>query len=273
MRVAIVGAGLFGSIIGDLLRHRLGADVVLFDRGEYTRGSAPAACLMKPSWMAKVPDYKKLLDILSTLYPVYEVPFSTLVGEQKVFWVDPVSVMGSQAPRTRLVDVTRAGNGWISYCQDGEYRKESFDLVVVAAGVWTPHLFPNMVDVKIKAGVSFTGPGDTESAIKIWAPYKQLVKFNIAPGTIWVGDGTSKNRLGYADVMDCRRRCEEFVGEDQAGMMTARIGYRPFVPGLKAPAYVGWPHTNTVVATGGAKNGTIGAVWAGMEIVRHLGGE
>lgn len=304
-RIAVIGAGLFGCII----THRLIADgheVVQFDDAKPGRASAPAACLMKPSWFSGAMPRREseaALALLDDLYGVQDLQFALRPtrGLVTVHWVDPRHILGNGQRRRDFASYTtvhgtveriiaNGGGTWmVSAVYNGNrLRPQHVNKVVVAAGVWCDDILvgvsraemPEAIHVdglQGRAGSAFLWPEkclpmDGLPFIAPWAPYKQIVGFDRGDG-IWVGDGSSikpenwtpehsrKSRLRCLGQLNLQRHVDE--------LPTELHGIRPYVPGAK-PCYLAEHHEGVWVCTGGAKNGTIAAAWAALQLSRRL---
>lgn len=264
--VVVIGAGLFGSVIAHHLTSQ-GRQVVTIDAGLPMSGSAPAACLMKPGWASSMSaqEYHNALRLLGDITEVLELPFRVGPITTNLHWVPPSHILVPPMYKARVTRlVPEAEKVWLQTDEGWDMLAKK---VVVATGHWMD-LLPE-IKVQPKGGWAFTWVGKLkERFIRPWAPYKQLVAFNRAPGEIWVGDGTALKPSSMEDRergWKSRVRCAEAVGLDPA-MGAVIAGYRPYVEGLKAPALVAEARPNVWVATGGAKNGTLGAAWAARQL-------
>lgn len=287
--VLIIGAGLFGTIIGDWLR-RGGRNVTIVDAERPHAGSGPAACIMKSSWLTSMSKREQdaSMMVLDKLYGVQELKAKVNFGAQvKVYWVPPRDILKPgryTTARVSAIGMDREGPLWKKGIEGPgwaeTYRAKT---IIVAAGVWSGQLcsVPNLTGTK---GVAFTwnvsnfsGPGDAlppglpPPAIRVWAPYKQLLSVQRAPDELWVGDGTAvkPDSMDLDRVNACLKRCSEFVGLP-ASEAKHHLGIRPTIKGLKAPAHIEQVLPNIWVATGGAKNGTAGAGWAAYKLGEAL---
>ena len=256
--VIIVGGGLFGQIIARAFRAE-GREVVVYDNREKEAGSVPAACLMKPSWFSGLGKevYEPSLKLLDDLFGVKDIDFNLLPtrAQATVHWCDPADILnGPTVPAT----VTEIHPGRIVVGVTGGVTVEA-NLIIVAAGIWTEKLLPQYKQTAQK-GVAFLWPKVKVPvpAIQIWAPYKQLVRFDRGDGA-WVGDGTAiknenwtKERFNKSAV-----RCSEFMKERVTEAVPLR-GLRPYAKGHK-PCLLEEVEKGLWVASGGAKNGTIAA--------------
>lgn len=266
----VIGAGLFGSVIARELRRR-GEDVLVIDSEFTNRGSLPAACLMKPSWFSGLnSDVRRAaFGVLEANYAVATISFHLAAGlRTDVSWINPASILNGAGPAVVRESVTRI-EGKHVWTTEGPHIASR---VVVAAGVWSPSLL-GLSDLLVRpqAGSAFLWRGaeqPTSPMIRIWAPYKQLVRFNRGDG-VWVGDGTSlkPDSLTQERRETSRSRCADFafLPSSEALELT---GYRPYAPAVKKlPAWVEELRPGLWIATGGAKNGTIAAGWAAHTIV------
>jgi len=266
--VAIVGGGLFGSIIARAARAR-GANVALIDKGEKNWGSGPAACLIKPSWVSglghQVVD--PAMALLNRLYKVESIDFKVGPLMQKVWWVDPASILAESRVYDDVINISR---GQVL----GLHDTYEADMIINAAGIWTDRLLPPGVPksgVTSRAGVAFLFPEAKieQPFISPWAPYRQLVAFNRGDG-LWVSDGTAIKPENLTDerIQESYVRCLKAVDRHVsiADRMTKLVGNRPYVSGAK-PCYLRYHDDWLAVVTGGAKNGTLAAAWAASQII------
>ena len=272
--VLVIGAGLFGSIIGEALQMQ-GRVVSYIDAMHPRAGSRPAACLMRPSWLAGMgkENYKKALTKLDELYGIQDVEFYTdpLNKRVSVHWIPPHRILKyDQAIKGVITNIVIGEDETCSVrarIDEKDYEIHP-KLLIVAAGYWTKKLFV-IPELKGLAGAAFAWCGLTlKNQINVWAPYKQIVTLNNwAKGYVWVGDGSailSKN-WGKDRLKASLKRCAEYV---QRSPGEARIfeGIRPSIKGVKT-CFLEKTYANTWVATGGAKNGTAAAGWAAAQIV------
>lgn len=263
----VIGGGLFGQIIHKQLKF-LGMDSVILDswmRNE--TGSDPAACLMKPSWFSSLGSdvYEPSLSLLDELYGVEDIRFRVGPTHATVHWCNPREIL---KPETVRMEVTEVGPGWM------RSDRERFEAraIIVAAGVWTSSLV-HVPGLSGRKGAAFLWPGHSlrEPFIHPYAPYRQLVVFNRGDG-IWAGDGTAVKDLTPERLEKSRQRCLQAV--HKAFPETAKsepkvlIGTRPYVPKAK-PCYLKM-EPGLIVATGGAKNGTLAAGWCAHKIGEFL---
>ena len=272
--VVVVGAGLFGSTIARELR-RIGQDVLVIDSQHPLRGSRPAACLMKPSWLTSVSkeDQRRAMTVLERHHEVRTIPFALGLGRTAdVLWIDPQTIIGGgrQVRFTEVLHIAGSPSGWHTTTRDGTFSSRR---VVVAAGAWTAPLLNVRHDlVEAQAGVAHLWrDAGTSPAIRLWAPYRQLVRFNRGDGA-WVGDGTAlrPSTLDNARRQKSLDRCRGFLCEaadpHPVSLPEALEGWRPYVE-TSAPCWVGEVRPGLWGATGGAKNGTLAAGWAAHIIV------
>lgn len=278
--VIIIGAGLFGCIIAKQLMAK-GLDVAIIDNAEPMAGSRPAACLMKPSWFSSMgkENYTPAMETLESLYDVKTIEFKTGAGKANVKWIDPESILKSAQhvdSAEKIDTVTNRGDHWtVEYGE--EWTLMGAKKIILAAGVWCNELLeasdlPIVSNLSPLTGTSFTAEGKTEAEIKPWMPYKQIVKFNIEPNRIWVGDGVSLKNYGMFQLNRSLQRCANFIDQLSCESMKASTGHRPYIKDIKPqPCYLKEHAPGLWVVTGGAKNGTIAAGWASHQLGNILG--
>lgn len=274
----VIGAGLFGQVIAAQLRS-LGMETMLVDNAEPKAGSLPSASLMKPSWFANMgAQYTDpALKLLDRIYGVHELKFK--VGPAKiggVMWCDPRQIM---VPEAVLADVAWVDRGVVSLRERGDPQRQpryqterrvihKAKLIVVAAGVWSSKLLPVPgLTGKMGAAVRYKDTQIGEPFIRPWAPYKQLVAFNLGPD-LWVGDGSAIKPENWTEERQAKtvERCS-ILGHRPGSRIL--IGTRPYVPKKYLngqPCYLEEREPWLWIATGGAKNGTIAAGWCAHEI-------
>lgn len=265
--VAVVGAGLFGSVIAAALRKGR-ASVLVIDDARPEAGSKPAACLMKPGWFSGLGKnvYDPALTLLDSLYGLRDVQFSVLGAKRvKVHWCDPAAILKPPDVRGFVQRIENTKGGHRLFVEGKE--TVSARKVVVAAGIWTPQLVCVTVPVEAYSGEAYLWPKrkiDTPF-IRPWAPYKQVVAFNRGDG-LWVGDGSTIKNWNDARASASLSRCAEAVGMKEKPQRL--FGHRPFT--RRTPCYLEELRSGLWVATGGAKNGTILAGWCASELVDRL---
>lgn len=263
--VAIIGGGLFGSIIAQALAYNHG--VTVYDDARAEAGSKPAACLMKPGWFSALGKkvYDPSLDLLSEIYGVREIRFKAGPTSVSVFWVPPAKILDRRAytVNASIRGIKKTSTGFDLYNKTeviGEARK-----VVVAAGIWTQLLVPE-IEQRSQAGMAFLWPEQRieEPFIKVWAPYKQVVAFNRGDG-LWVGDGNAILRSNWTEThaKQSAARCKYGVGEPKR-----LFGIRPYHK--DRPCLLREVRPGLWVASGGAKNGTLAAGWCASQLRKAL---
>lgn len=276
MDAIVVGAGLFGQVITKHLRS-LGVEVTMIDGKRLAAGSYPSASLMKPSWFAGMgAQYTDpSLELLDRHYGVQDLSFR--VGPAKldgVKWCDPWTIT---EPPSDLLTIREVGPGWVSVSQIPPMRavvRLEAKLVIVAAGVWTSSLLPVPgLEGKMGAACLFPGQQIDEPFISPWAPYKQLVAFNLRDN-VWVGDGSAIKPANWTPERQAKtvNRCARSVDLDRTSLRIM-VGNRPYVPKKYLegrPCYLTEREPGLWIATGGAKNGTIAAGWCAHEIGRAI---
>lgn len=268
--VLVVGGGIFGSVITRHLAEQ-GMRVLLVDDARPERGSDPAGCVIKPGWVSALSkaDLRAGLDLLDTYYGVRSVEFTILPGRAKTtaYRVEPSAVLTPVVGgvRGRVGGLTDHGTSVTAVMREGPAGLAlSARWAVVAAGLWTPELCP-WVQTWGRWGWAFRGLPVTEPVISIWAPYKQVVAFNMDDGMSWSGDGSALVERSFRQdyrLTAARNRVQRHVVKTTQTLS----GVRPYA-GLvgKDPCLVA-PRGRVIAVTGGAKNGTIAAAWAARKI-------
>ncbi len=273
--VLVIGAGLFGSIIGEALQ-TIGRSVSYIDAMRLDAGSRAAACLMKPAWLSRMgkENYSFALDHLDELFGIVDVDFYTrpLNKLVRVHWIPPHRILkyGSAIQGTVTNICTKVGeNSWVEALINRKHYTIRPELIVLAGGVWTKKLvsLPELVG---SSGVAFSWTGSSPlNTISVWAPYKQLVTLNDwYPGKMWVGDGNAIKTANWTSERQEQslKRCSEAVNRN-AKEATVYYGIRPLIKGQQT-CFINKINNNVWVATGGAKNGTAAAGWAAGQIMK-----
>jgi hypothetical protein len=272
----VIGAGIFGSVITKALRKK-NMSVLTLDCKYANSGSAPAACLMRPSWASSMSkeNYAAAIAQLDDLVGVQDIVFQLplaggLKGSATVQWCDPKLLLLPEEEVTFGL-VKRVGAGgrlsWeTQYTNDEGLFIVASKLVIVAAGIWS-QILNSEATVTGQAGVAWLWPKAKieEPFIKVWAPYKQLVAFNRGDG-LWVGDGTSVKNWQDKYRIASLARCRAVVSATEEPRVL--FGYRPYVQWLDTPCMFKQTQRGLWVATGGAKNGTLAAGWCADQISR-----
>lgn len=279
--VLVIGAGLFGQVIRAALV-REGMSVLCVDAHRPGSGSLPSACLMKPSWFSGMDrEYTNpSLQLLDDIYGVQNLTFRVgPVKTDSVLWCDPAAILSGPAQRGTVEELP-AGSGPVHLrlpeVSDGTVVELRPRHVVVAAGAWSGQLLPIQgLDGKAGVSVRYHKLRLRDNFIRPWAPYKQLVAFNL-PGDrgVWVGDGSAIKVPNWTSERQQLSidRCHKAVGSPSTRGV-ATWGVRPYIPKrlLRGrPCLLEEARQGVWVATGGAKNGTVAAGWAAHELARRL---
>jgi glycine/D-amino acid oxidase-like deaminating enzyme len=292
MRIIIIGAGLFGSLIARGL-FDAGYHPLILDDQHALRGSAPAACLIKKEWCGKLPAgvYEAGMRFLHNHFLISKVDFGP---KGKADWVDPRDMLlpgligtdtwGFKRAMVQQV-LPRLNGGWVVGTTNRVGGTEVFtaDKVIVAAGYWSQALVPDVpLGLTGKSGSAVLFEGRSPHAfIKPWAPYKQIVGFDRGDG-YWIGDGSAILAKNY----DTRRqeesvqRCLNTVRqhpltgepgiEDKLSSLTYKVltGIRPYTD--KQPCWCDEVKPGLWVAVGARKNGTLLGAWCAQKIVSEI---
>lgn len=265
--VVVVGAGLFGSVTAEALR-REGRRVLIVDDERPNSGSKPAACLMRPSWLSSLGKdvYNPALELLNELYGVQDLKFETALRPVSVYWCPPPKILKGADKKARVTRVVGGTSPVVTLASGEELEARS---VVIAAGIWTNLLTPVYGKFVGQAGLACLWPKEKieKPFIKVWAPYKQITAFNRGDG-LWVGDSNAIRQENWLEkhALSTERRCMESTGMRKS---PARIfGVRPYSG--ESPCYLKEAGKNVWVATGGAKNGTVGAGWCALQLSKKI---
>jgi hypothetical protein len=280
LKVLVVGAGLFGSIIAATIR-RHGHEVVVLADQRDGMGSVPAACLMKPEWASSMgKDYGHAIELLDHLYGVQTIPFKIKPSGlmTNCHWVDPAKVLRPPDRFGTYKDTVWPMCEWpqVARWEDNQHGRsymEGYDKIIFATGNWAWEQMANAdaLSLQSKGGWGFLFEGQLDQPfIQVWAPYKQIVAFNRDPDHIWIGDGSALLPMSMTEerMQASLNRCAAALAADP-GRAEVLYGYRPYMKGLKEPAYIR-EITNGWIVTGGAKNGTLGAAWAAIQLTEKL---
>lgn len=282
--VVVVGSGIFGSVIAAHLR-RGGQRVLVIGDDRPDSGSRPAGCIIKPSWVSSLDrdEYSLGLKLLKDLYGIRTIPFITKPGGKTVAaeHVNPLAILRGCTAHPDFVDGVVTGiddkqgehpavawrNGPIGAVGAATARR-----IIVAAGIWTSELCP-WVQTKAQYGWSFRGPPVKEAVISLWAPYRQVVAFNMDDGWSWSGDGSSLKleSATHERQKKALHRCTVAMGRDPLRRETYEVarGARPYAETGGKPCLIS-RRGHVWAVTGGAKNGTIAAAWAARELEREM---
>lgn len=274
--VLMVGAGIFGSVIGAQLES-IGRDVFYIDADQSLRGSRPAACLIRPSWLSKMgkETYEPALKTLDQLYGLKSLTFRTrpLNREVHVHWIDPADILKTENVHRGYVraishetvkigppGATKNGRPIAKLKLNTGWWNVRANIIVVATGIWTNKLFPH-VEVKAQMGAAFVWENSTieDNFISVWAPYRQLLGMNQwQPNTVWCGDGSViiKKNFNQERIAQSAARCARATGLE-ASKARILVGARPYTE--RSPYYLEEVLSGVFIATGGAKNGTAAA--------------
>jgi len=272
MRVGIVGGGVFGRVAAAALWEK-GCKVTIFDDQRKYSGTSASAFLMKPSWFSGMGKeaYEPALELLDRIYGLQKIHFRIGPVKTYAYRVNKDSVMQRDYhPHMSISEeVTSVSTGKVVLFNQQVFN---FDAVIVAAGIWSSRFFeiPGLIG---KTGVSFEWKSRIKhSFIRPWAPYKQIVVFNVPDGDkVWGGDGSAILQKNWTEQreQECLERVSSAAGlnPDEAEYHT---GVRPFVSKSSAPCLLEKRGKNLYLLTGGGKNGTIAAGWAAHKLVKEL---
>lgn len=274
--VAIIGAGLFGQMAYHALRSKGVDSIIMFDSMEPDRGSAPAACLMKPGWFDGLGEKvsNPALDLLDELFGLQKVRFQLGPRGVDVFWVPPSAIL-SNTVTYRQVSWIHAGTPLHMLTLDNGDAVDARH-VIVAAGYWTQHLLPEIkLEGMMGRAVLYKAAHIEQPYIEPWAPFKQIVAFNRGDG-LWGGDGSAIKKDNWTESrgLDTEKRVlDSLLTKKVTGVLGAPFmtmdGIRPYA---KYKSFVLEEVRPRVwAATGGAKNGTITAAYCARVLRETIG--
>lgn len=244
-KVLIIGAGLAGSITARLCR-LAGAHVTVVDGGSCDSGSQAAACLLTPRWLAAIDVHaqRQAYQILSSIAHVHTLKFNTGVPGVKadIDWVAPADLLVKPDVRDEVEKL-------------GDHSAFPDQVMLVATGYRAGKLAA-IPEIKPIVGVSLIFPGQmTEPRVRIWAPYRQAIAFNISSSSIWFGDGTAIQQKNWSNtrIDDTVRRAKDIMG--LVNPIAVQVGVRPKMDGFPK-GYLAKVGRGKWVMTGGYKNGT-----------------
>lgn len=261
-KVIIIGSGLFGSIAAALARSR-GHDVTVISDRRAFAASPASGCVLAPSWLGSLSKDQVAtgMAVLQQLYPVHDLVLHGPLGTSfKAKRVDPDLVLRPPDIADTVLSVDARG----VVSASGPSLKG--DVVLIATGAWAGDLAPTPPIRKLYgASVRFKAhlPHPT---IRVYAPYRQSVAYQLNKREVWFGDGTALIERTWEKESKDRVARTVARGEDQIGgdvgvakpvfKRQVFIGARPYVEGHKA-GYFRKVSPRVWVSTGGAKNGTV----------------
>lgn len=274
--VLVVGGGLFGSIIAAELDYH-GVNVVVLDDKRQGAGSKPAACLMKPGWFSSLgrDTYQPALDLLDRLYGIEDLQFQVGPTKQTVHWVKPSKILSRRDYNVygRLEKVTHEGIDSLVEVRLDTKVETHFHVktLIMATGIWSYDMVGGIKGLEPRWGWAHIWPGKIDPFIEPWAPYRQIVGFNRAADEVWIGDGTAYKNLAPEAERHAQSvmRCAKAAGLVYQAPLTSILGARPYVKEAK-PALLEERKRGLWLATGGAKNGTLGAAWCANRLRKAL---
>jgi hypothetical protein len=268
--IIVVGGGLFGAIAAALARAEDYAVTVIDGCHQYAASKA-AGCVLAPSWLSSLSSEQiaVAMRVLHRLYTVHDITFSTnLIKDFHAQRIDPGEIL---RPPDILTNVHKVGNGWVQL-EDGVVL---YGAVLVAAGIGCADLLDMpKIDGLWGASATFFGYTMTTPRLHLYAPYKQAIAFNLAPGKIWMGDGTALIESTWMKERSARleatiERGTKLLSLKSRSPVEINEGARPYVEGYKA-GFFQQVAPRTWVSTGGAKNGTVLAAYQAQQFIDAL---
>lgn len=269
----VVGAGLFGRTLAKQLES-LGMTVRIFDDDRPCAGSPPSGGLIKPGWFSGLgADYGRAFERLQELWGLEEMSFQVQAGPlaktERLYRLPAERVLGWGTVERATVESVQPGSVKLR----GRAGPVEARFVVVAAGFWSGELMtvPGLVG---KAGCSFVW-GDgwqvEQNFVRPWAPYKQVVAFNLPDGkSFWAGDGSALLHDHWTAEREAvsLARCASAAGAPPEEARR-QFGIRPMIKGRKV-AQLEERGRGLYLATGGGKTGAIGAGLCAAQLAERL---
>lgn len=275
--VIVVGAGIIGATVAKAMQQQ-GRDVLLLDNEDRLSGTRPSGGHLKPSWFGDMPkaEYEPAMQVLENVWGLHEDYFKIWPAgiKAKVYRVDTdevVAAAGVEKLFRHVKSVSQLDTFPLIKSNDGEWNCR---LLLVAAGVWTETLCPQITEFSptAKQGVSFRFAGELKyHFISPWAPYKQVVAHQQAENEIWVGDGSAILQKNWTSerTKECENRCrDELAKHNSTKLLKTLHGLRPYCKGLGTdPCLFKQIGKRAWVATGSGKSGTISAGWVVNKLI------
>ncbi len=268
----VVGAGLFGSIIATHARSR-GYDVTVIGQSQRYEASPASGCVLSPNWLNSMSseDISDALSVLKEHYTLIDLKFRTnILSTFKAKHIDPATILIEPDINAKVLAVR---DNEVVFDKFGE-RYSQQGTVIVAAGLWSKELVPDMPNIKGLYGASLRFAGQIDPTLHVYAPYRQSVGFNISEREVWFGDGSALIEKTWAKEREERierttSRARSMCDTDDLGKVNVTEGARPYVEGHKG-GYLRQISSGLWVSTGGAKNGTVLAASHAYKIVQAL---
>lgn len=274
--IYIIGAGLFGSIASQLLEKR-GHQTCLIDDNRPGAGSQVAACLIRPSWISGLPKQmrEKGMEVLHELFEVHTIPFSIRPSGKKVnvWWVDPKKILLKPSIKGTVTQISKnkiCGNKNGTKF-DIPLDEETNSKILVAAGIWSNKLLDfDIPEIRPLAGIVSRYVGQGDPFIDVWAPYKQIVGFNIEPKTYWCSDGSAILKKNWTSerVMQSLARCHKAIPKEIQSEQKFQVGYRPYMKGYRG--FFDKLSDTIYCSSNGAKNGTLVAAYQAWQFLQEI---
>jgi hypothetical protein len=273
--VIVIGNGIMGASIAGMFRLQ-GRDTLVIDSHRPLSGTGPCGGSVKPSAFTGLPKTANIpvLDTLEKLFGLtkeqYHVHPSGELLKMDVWRIDMDRVYGSAHEVVENSWIAqREGFPVVGYFQKGMEVIETCRLLVVAAGMGTTKLLPEII-LTAKQGVSFRFSGQVENPfVQTWAPYKQVTVHNISPTEIWAADGSALKPENWSSerTLQSKERIKEAMGRTD-GPTQIREGLRSFDTLGKKPCLLTTVNERIWVAVGAGKFGCIAAGWAANEMAK-----
>jgi glycine/D-amino acid oxidase-like deaminating enzyme len=271
----IVGAGKFGRVIANTIRHYLPQHkILLVDDAQPLAATKCSGGLIYPPWVTMMSrgTMEEGLRLLEHIYGLekielmfegakprkveaYHVPIDKVMDDPRL------AIYHSKVVRVEPYGVVTTGNVEISARN-----------VIVTAGAWCGELV-KVPGLYGKRGVSFVWPGQVEGFIRPWAPYKQIVAHKHNDNQFWAGDGTAIITENWTEERQTatEQRVSKAVNR-QVHHAIIQQGIRPVITGVTGnkPCYFKQLKNGIIIATGAGKSGMIASAWAAQKVMKVL---
>ena len=277
-RVLIIGAGVYGSLAKKVLLDMGGLEITLIDSKEPYSASKCALGIMKPSWLSgfiNLKQYKHLVGVLDKLVGVEKIDLCYQDGKP-FHTFNRVNVQRDVLEAPDIVDKVTSINFDSQFIVLASGTKLSYDFLYIATGFWVNQLLPSAIDIEALWGVTYVHDEVVEPSIRIYQPFKQVIAYPKNETQSYVIDGATVTTDSdvFFNVIPNWLQSKQKQNASLVGINTPPseklFGIRPKT--TKFPNGVfGLVGNNAWCGTGGAKNGTIAAIKAAIELSKEIG--
>ncbi len=248
--VYIIGNGLFGRVVSDLLTKN-GVSNTVIDADRPNSGTKASGNITKPSWVSRLgQESVNAYEELDNLYGLQKISPEVVLGKHiDLFYVSRKHTIDTPHVVDNIIEV---GDGWAKSATNTYEGK-----ILVATGIWARELVPQMPAIEAITGVSFVfNKRNHKPQLSIWAPYKQAISYQMEDEKVWFGDGTAIKLRNFDEEVRKRDSLLRAQKHRLTSVEETHVGYRPYVKDFK-DGYFERVYPNTWVSTGGGKNGIV----------------